>query len=272
MTHVYLSFTFREDEFKAMRATHHQHILLSYALNGHKPIKTLFKEIGYRPESIMIDPGAITYMGRGVNTGVHDVLDAYKGDGYFIRETANILLDEVSWMTDMHEPMPIHYYIRYLLENQGDYDWVLTFDQIRANYSTLYFYQVMRAMGFPAVPVYHYNVYRNDENWKYLNRYVKDGNELIALGGTIAEPSWIKRVEWVRECINRFPGQKFHLLGSQNEYILDQLPELYSSDGNKWKLTPSFSKSRKEGQTKVEGMIEQVERIQRKYGQNLQIV
>jgi hypothetical protein len=168
-------------------------------------------------------------------------------------------------MDKMMNPLPIHHYIRYLLSNQGDYDFILSFDRIRSFEPTLYFYQVMRAMGFPVIPVFHYSSNYN-EYWHYLERYVAGGNELIALGGTIMEPNWRKRIRWVRECIDRYPGQKFHLLGCQNEYILDQLPELYCCDGNKWKITPSYTESRKEGQSKVEGMIEQVGRIQRKYG------
>jgi hypothetical protein len=124
-----------------------------------------------------------------------------------------------------------------------------------------YMYQLMKHMGFGAklVPVFQY---RNQLNFNHLDQYVNDGNKLIALGGTLQEKNINKRDEWVQACLERYPNQNFHYLGTQRKNALRKFPSLYSCDGNAWKLTASREENRKNGETKVEAAIKAVLSLQ----------
>lgn len=263
MTRVYLAVTHREDEIQALQRTKHPDLLFSFAMNGHKPsLSTFIDTIGYQPRSILVDPGSFTFNNKGVNTCVWDIFDFYKGDGYTEDEAADSLLYEVKWvLPQLEEPYPFHAYVQWVLDNQDYIDGVLAFDEIGSAVPTEYAYRVMKAMGLQPIPIFHYQTIRKD--FAALDRYVEEGNPLIALGGTVREPAILKRIEWVRECIRRHPHQRFHFLGTQSQYVLKHLPEIYSCDGNAWKITAGFKKNRQPGQTKVEKAVEIINRLQR---------
>lgn len=261
MPNVYYSTTRRNDEINVLRATRPRFLLLSFALNGHYEIKELIEDIGYRPEKIMIDPGAVTFRTYGVNTGIWDLLDGFLGEGCTEKDTAQIIKEEIAWWEN---PPPAYKFFKYVFNNQLYIDQLLTFDAMGSAPPTDYCFRVMMEMELNPIPVFHYQPF-HPQNWEYLEWYVQMDCPLIALGGTIVEPKLTKRVEFVKECVRRYPNQRFHLLGSQSEYVLDRVPELYSCDGNKWKLSASYSENRLPGQSKVEKSIEIVKKLENKY-------
>lgn len=260
MPKVYLSATHRKDEFDVIRATHHEYVLLSFALNGHKTIQDFIDKIGFKPKSIIVDPGVATFSNRNTSTVVPDIFDCYPNDNYTDRQAALSLLEEVKWLDSFHDRYPFHAYIQWVLKNRKHIDYVLAFDDMYYLDAAHYCYQVMKHMNLgKLVPIFQYG---NGLNFKQLDEYVQDGNELIALGGTLKEPKINKRIEWVRACIERYPNQPFHFLGTQSKKAMKDLPGLYSCDGNAWKLTASRKDNRTGGETKVEASIKAVQSLQ----------
>lgn len=260
MAKVYLSATHRKDEFDIIRATHHEYVLLSFALNGHKSIQEFINQLGYKPKSIIVDPGVATFTNRKVSTAVCDVFDFYPIDNYTDKEAACSILYEVSYLDELNERYPFHAYIQWVLQNKSCIDYVLAFDDMYYLDAAHYSYRIMKHMNLGnLVPIFQY---RNGLNFKQLDEYVADGNELIALGGTLKETSPTKRDEWVKACIDRYPNQNFHYLGTQRKKAIQELPGLYSCDGNAWKLTASRKDNRSAGETKVEASIKAVQSLQ----------
>jgi hypothetical protein len=261
MTKVYFTTTFREDEYETLRLTKPPYIYFSFALWRNRPIRDLFKMIGYRPKKVMIDPGSITFKKHNISTCILDISEYYLCDGYSIQEAAYALLDELRYLPQ-EVLSPFHRYIYYILANRNDIDYILSFDEIWHNNlyqdSNYYIYQIMKAMNLNPIPVFHYGA-----DFSHLDRYVSEYNEIIALGGTLREKDISKRREWVKECIRRYPHQNFHWLGTQSKYVLQHMPEVYSCDGNSWKLTASYGRNRRPGQSKREKMLEIVKELQR---------
>jgi hypothetical protein len=70
-----------------------------------------------------------------------------------------------------------------------------------------------------------------------LDYYAQDA-DYIAIGGTafskVKGYTKAKRIEIIRNIIDRHPDKKFHLLGSLDVDIIEACPELYSFDGQTW--------------------------------------
>ncbi|PGQ88190.1 hypothetical protein [Priestia megaterium] len=261
MTIIYYSTAPKQDEYDALRVTRPQTLLLSFALWKNKSLKTLIEKIGYRPKSIILDPGAITFKNGKISTGIYDVYDHYLGDDYSDEEAAKEILEWALNEFYMANDSNVFYeYISYIHRNRRYIDHVLAFDEIGKADVSRYMYRLMRAMNLNPIPVFHY---QND--FKYLKEYVDEGNELIALGGILMEPKIINRIEWVNECIARYPNQKFHVLGTQRKKIIHLSNNFYSCDGNSWKITAGYKRNRLPGQTKVEKAIEIIQDLEKEF-------
>lgn len=258
MTLIYYSTSPKQDEYDALRATRPETLLLSFALWRNKSLKELVENIGYRPKSIIIDPGAITFKNGKISTGIYDIYDHYLGDGYSDEDAAKEILDWALNESYMADDSNIFYeYISYVHRNKRYIDHILSFDQIGKADVSRYMYRLMRAMQLNPIPVFHY---KND--FIYLDKYIEEGNELIALGGILTEPKILKRVAWIKECLKRHPHQKFHVLGTQRKQIIKLSGDFYSCDGNSWKITAGYKKNRLPGQTKVQKAIEIIQDLQ----------
>jgi hypothetical protein len=84
------------------------------------------------------------------------------------------------------------------------------------------------------VPTLHYG-----EDFQYLEEYIKDGVELIALGGMagLIRDSASFRVKmslpWLAEIFKKYPNQRFHGFGMFTKNILLNFP-FYSTDSSYW--------------------------------------
>jgi hypothetical protein len=119
-------------------------------------------------------------------------------------------------------------YMRYIQEN---YLWVkhfISLDVIGDGELSWDFYKIMRKKGFNPIPCFHYG---DDE--ELLQRYIDDGNDYIALGNTVPVKDKAQVAWWLSVLIQRYPGIKFHLLGSSSEKITS-VEGLYSCDASTW--------------------------------------
>lgn len=86
---------------------------------------------------------------------------------------------------------------------------------------------LMRVAGLKPIPVYH-----EGEPIEVLDEYVRQGHDLIALGGT-ASRGRPEMVDWLLPLFERFPEQKFHGLAMTQARIIRHLP-FYSVDSTSW--------------------------------------
>jgi hypothetical protein len=142
-----------------------------------------------------------------------------------------ILLDSgafSSWTTGRNIS-PIDY-MQYIQENKDHISDYVALDVLGDGEITWHYYQIMKLKGFKPIPVYHYGT---DE--QHLRRYLDDGAEFVALGGTVPIGNKQEVAEWVRGLIQRYPDIKFHVLGASSKPILG-VEGLYSCDSSTWIL------------------------------------
>lgn len=84
--------------------------------------------------------------------------------------------------------------------------------------------------GFDPLPVFHY---QEDEKW--LQKYINQDCNYIALGGTVPEKDKNKVAQWINDLSNKYPHTRFHLLGSSSKKIT-QGTNIYSCDSSTWIL------------------------------------
>ncbi|WP_148497668.1 hypothetical protein [Paenibacillus senegalensis] len=87
----------------------------------------------------------------------------------------------------------------------------------------------MREEGFNPIPVFHYG-----SDFSYLDWYESKGEDFIALGGTVPIQDKKRVVDWINKCINRKPGVRFHVLGTNHKQILNTCTSLESVDSSTW--------------------------------------
>ncbi len=86
------------------------------------------------------------------------------------------------------------------------------------------------------VPIYHFG-----EDFSILEQYVKDGVDLIGLGGIAGSVKpgskgkldIKKSLAWFAQCFKAFPKQKFHGFGMFSRRVLHNFP-FYSCDSTHW--------------------------------------
>jgi hypothetical protein len=119
-------------------------------------------------------------------------------------------------------------YMRYIRDNQALISNYVALDVLGDGEITRLYYEIMRIKGFTPIPVYHYGT---DE--KYLQRYLDDGAEFVALGGTVPVGNKQEVADWVRGLIQKYPNIRFHVLGASSKPILG-VEGLYSCDSSTW--------------------------------------
>ncbi|MCP1354600.1 hypothetical protein [Aneurinibacillus migulanus] len=119
-------------------------------------------------------------------------------------------------------------YMRFIDENSEYIMRYIALDVIGDPDLTRMYYDIMRFKGYNPVPVYHFG-----DEMKYLDYYVKQGADYVALGGCAREWSRGKVVQWVQGAIGKYPDVKFHFLGSSSRKITDHC-DLYSADSSTW--------------------------------------
>ena len=254
---MYFATSYRQDEIKCLREAQPPHLLLSFAMWRNKQAdkcikKELLKQIGYHPESILIDCGAYTF--RHQKYGLYDLLELYQEmkDEYGITfDPDNDLdlalfanwffgeFDEDIYDVNKKDFCLFHQYLNFLVFNGHLYDYCFAFDKLGNNQESLLSYRVMKALGINVIPVYQAIVdgELNDKDFDVLDYYAATTN-YIAIGGTAISKlkgfTRQKRIAIIKAIINRHPDKKYHLLGCLDPRVLDACPELYSFDGQAW--------------------------------------
>jgi hypothetical protein len=147
----------------------------------------------------------------------------------FIGYKPNIFLDSVAFsdFTKGIKTDPERYY-RYIQDNRKHTTHYMALDKLGDNTASYESYLEMRKRGLNPIPVFHY---LGDET--ILQKYIDDGNEYIALGGTVPIKSKAAVAEWVKMLAWLYPNTKFHLLGSASKKIIDHC-DIYSADASTW--------------------------------------
>ncbi|HBV97431.1 MAG: hypothetical protein JL50_08330 [Peptococcaceae bacterium BICA1-7] len=92
-----------------------------------------------------------------------------------------ILLDSgaySAWTTGRN--ISILDYMAYIRDNEKFIEYCISLDVFDDLDLTFDYYKIMRKKGLKPIPVYHYGT-----DLDYLEKYIIDGNNLIALGGTV---------------------------------------------------------------------------------------
>lgn len=119
-------------------------------------------------------------------------------------------------------------YMKYIRENRRYIHHYVTLDVVGDPDVTWYYYEIMRVKKFRPIPVYHFGT-----SEEYLQWYIEDGAQFIALGGIVAVRSKKKVANWVSSLIRKYPTVKFHALGTSSQSVLG-INGLYSCDSASW--------------------------------------
>lgn len=264
---MYFATSYRKDEIDAIRRAKPDAILTSFSMwrtqTEDKSLQTELEEkIGYRPKHRLVDCGSYTF--RQEDYGLHEMLDTYEEimteDGQsFDREKEEDIrrfawwwfaeFQEDAYIQDKNDFTLFEQYLNFLWVNRHQYDYCFAFDRIGDNVDSKIAFQIMKALGFPVVPVYQAThirtspdgtiteVHSNEEDFDVLDYYAQE-SDYIAIGGTaitkVKGYTKNKRIQIVHNIVIRHPNRKFHLLGTLDPYIIRHCQQLYSVDGQAW--------------------------------------
>lgn len=245
---LYFSVNPNKDELEAVKRAQPKNVLVSFARWKKKNIKTdLLDVIGYRPENIIVDSGAFSFKGKPVGLDIIFEMYAEQSDSFNAAEVAQQVRydlynldrnpDSTLEKAGKEQELTIfHDYIEFLDANRANVDYVMTLDDMTDPQASLFSFEVMQELGYNLVPVFHFG-----SDLKYLSSYLDYGADYIALGGSAITPdgkrrSPKERIEWAKPIIEKYPDVKFHMLGTNDQYIIDRLPGLYSADGTRWQV------------------------------------
>jgi len=129
-------------------------------------------------------------------------------------------------------------YVTYIKGNAEYISHYIALDVIGDAEITKRYYEIMRLMGTSPLPVFHYG-----SPVDYLDWYVDQGCQYIALGATVPVKDKTRVAAWITELNKRHPSVVFHLLGSASKKIWG-LPGLESCDSAAWILQAVIGKPR----------------------------
>lgn len=242
-----------DTELDAIRAAakegNARNLLLSYGTwaPGHQP-RAKDREIpvpefldgafpnGDRP-TIIIDNGAYS----GISTGTWEVLDFFAEKGISAKDAyAFVNSKEAESFAKSHPQFEaFHKWMTWLESIKSHIDYVITPDSMDTSIdveqrqrASNFAYEFFQESGINFIPVYQYNA-----DHSHIDDLIKMGADYIAIGGTVHNPELKKdadRAEYVNAIVEKYPKVKFHLLGTNDEWIIERVNGLYSADGGRW--------------------------------------
>lgn len=152
--------------------------------------------------------------------------------GKFIKELGykpKIMLDSGAYSAwSSGKQIDLEKYIQYI-EKYGQHVWrYICLDKLGDTEASYKAYIAMKNRGLSPIPVFHY---MGDE--RILQKYIDQGEPLVALGGTVPIKNKTAVSEWVRMLCWLYPQTRFHLLGSASRKILDHC-DIESADAASW--------------------------------------
>jgi len=121
-------------------------------------------------------------------------------------------------------------YMRYIKENEEYIQSYIALYVIGEAEISLKYYEIMKLKGFNPLPVFHFG---DDET--YLELFIREGNDYIALGNTVSVRNKVLVAEWINVLTAKYPTTKFHLLGSTSKKITKNT-NIHSCDSSSWIL------------------------------------
>lgn len=121
-------------------------------------------------------------------------------------------------------------YMDWVSANKDFINNYIALDVIGKPSTTKNYYNLMKSEGFNPIPVYHYGA-----PLEYLEWYISQDEIYIALGNTVPISDKGRVAQWINYLIIRYPGIKFHLLGSSSE-VIQSVKGLESADSSSWIL------------------------------------
>lgn len=121
-------------------------------------------------------------------------------------------------------------YMNYIVKNKEYIHKYIALDVIGEPELTIKYYEIMKLKGFDPIPVYHYG---DDE--RFLQFYIREGHDYIALGNTVPIKDKKQVAEWINYLKSKYTNIKFHLLGSASKKITQQT-NIDSCDSSTWIL------------------------------------
>lgn len=138
-----------------------------------------------------------------------------------------------------------HEFVKFVWTNRTHITYTVSMDVIGDATQSRLGFEILEAIGLNPVPVFGYF-----DDIAVLDQYVQEGHELVMLGGSVGQKK-TDRIEFANKVALKYPGVKFHLLGTLDAYIIERIADnVYSVDGTAWNA--SRKERRYEGRTKVE--------------------
>lgn len=288
----YMSLSPNPADIKAIAKAQPPNILLAYdkwgkvkkkkgghndrTYKNHLSIKKLVEEIGYTPENIILDSGAFAFWNNEnilddpIYGPVQDAFFELYGDldreeiRFIVMEHVKEFAQSGKITFDEEQgPVEANEFIKYV-------DWVqssrlgidstfhvMSFDRVGDPDTSWMTYNALAGIFENVIPTFHYG-----SDMKYLEEYVRDGADYIALGGSAKGVKFDDRVAWANEIVNKYPKVRFHMLGTMNEKLMAAVPGLYSLDGSGWV-------DKTKGNTSDEKVQKSADNINKKLGKDL---
>lgn len=171
------------------------------------------------------------------------------------------------WYTaveENEEGLELIRFISFLQQYYNVIDYVIGPDTIgnpEVTYQAWQIFQCLTMTDSKAIPVFHYG-----SDPSHLKRYISDGFNYIALGGTVLKRKnngkgvKVEIASWINAIINSYPTIKFHMLGSQDTYFLKTCLGLASMDGTAFSIGAGKDTVRQGRKAKVRKTIQNIER------------
>lgn len=250
------------DEMEVIRKAQPKAILISYARWSKKgKLAEFIKSLPKKP-LVIVDNGA--YSRKDI--GMWDVMDFFTSELDETPEGAWSQIQQAQYQeedgeTDLREQFPAFMnFTDWLQSNAKAVDYLIPPDELdgtaeERQEKSLYAYRFFKAAGVNLIPVYAYGAPKS-----MIDELVSEGADYIAIGGTVKNPDLkkdIARAEYVKEIVQAYPDIKFHLLGTNDQWILDHIPGLYSADGSTWQRASMQGKT---GENRIEAGVQEIKK------------
>jgi len=123
----------------------------------------------------------------------------------------------------------IDQYIDFIKNNSDEISYYFNLDVVGNAEETYANQKYIEEQGLKPIPVFHAN-----EDFKWLQKYIDEGHQYIALGGVAQLRDRVKIVRWLKKCFKIIPKTiKVHGFAITSSVLLDIFP-FYSVDSSSW--------------------------------------
>ena len=173
--------------------------------------------------------------------GIESVLFSYfyvSKEPEYLYQFKDVFLDSGAYSAfTQKKPINIQDYIRFIKEHGKAIKVYSNLDVIGDPQATYFNQKLMEKEGLKPLPCYHHG---EDPAW--LDRYLSEGHEYIALGGMVPlskTPQVL--IRWLRKTFDRIPDHvRIHGFGISNPNIIKLFP-FHSVDSTSWMMGQKYN-------------------------------